>query len=262
MKKIILISATALFFSCTDFVADVDHQNEWEVLESEKVVLHYRPWNFSQSPSPTANEAMAILNNQDLYYQAIQDSIKRHYNNRVLIYLYNKDEANNLIGTNAGGHAIPKFNTFYYTFLVGMNDFTDMYGVGNPYVGAHELVHVITHQTLGYPEIKLMSEGYAVWLDGSYGRYPIVDIMKHYRENEPNKVLTPNQLLYESTTDESIYYPNSGLFTKFLVHTYGLENINKLFIAPRDYFKEEFKTLTGVSWEEMVCEYSEYVKNL
>jgi hypothetical protein len=262
MRKLFIILISILLFSCTDFIAEIDHQQEWEILESENVILHYRPWDYTQSTSPTPEEAMFILNNQDVYYQAIQDSINRQFSDKVLVYLYNKDEAKELIGTNGGGHAIPKFNTFYYTFLVGMNDFTDMYGVVNPYVGAHELVHVITHRTLGYPQTKLMSEGYAVWLDGSYSRYLIEDIIVHYRNNETEKILTPDQLLFESTSDESIFYPNSGLFTKFLVHSYGLEEINKLFTSTQDRFKNDFTVLIGVSWEEMVTEYSLYIENL
>ncbi len=248
--------------SCTNFIAEIDHQNDWEVLVSGNVILHYRPWDYSQSPSPTAEEAMFILNNQNFYYQAIQDSINRQFNDRVLIYLYNMDEAKELIGTSGGGHAIPKFNTFYYTFLVGMKDFTDMYGVENPFLGAHELAHVITHRTLGYPATKLMSEGYAVWLDGSYGRYAIEDIIRYYRDKEPQKVLTPDQLLNEIISDESIYYPNCGLFTKFLVHTYGLENINKLFVSPRENYKKDFTNMTGIDWGVMESVYLDYVEHL
>lgn len=261
MKKIFAILISATLLSCTDFIAEVDRQDDWEVLESNNIVLHYRPWGYSNSPSPTTEEAMFIINNQNFYYQAIQDSINRQFSDKVLIYLYNMDEAKELIGTNGGGHAIPKFNTFYYTFIVGMKDFTDMYGVENPFLGAHELAHVITHRTLGYPATKMMSEGYAVWLDGSYGRYAIEDIMKHYLENEPQKVLTPDQLLNESTSDESIYYPNCGIFTKFLVHTYGLEKINKLFVSTRENFKNDFKNITGTDWGVMVSEYSDYLFN-
>ena len=262
MRKLYAILFSLSLSSCTDFIAEIDHQNNWEVLESEKVILHYRPWDYSQSPSPTTEEAMFILSNQNFYYQAIQDSINRPFNDKVLVYLYNKDEAKELIGTNGGGHAIPKFNTFYYTVLVGMNDFTDMYGVVNPYVGAHELVHVITHRTLRYPGTKLMSEGYAVWLDGSYSRYAIEDIVRHYHNNEPEKVLTPDQLLFESTSDESIFYPNSGLFTKFLVHTYGLEKINKLFTSTQEHFRDDFLNTTGITWEDMAKEYRLYIENL
>ncbi len=262
MKKLTYILFAIVLtplFSCTDFIAEVEHQNEWEVLESESIVLHYRPWGFSQSPSPTSEEALFMLNNQNFYYQAIQDSINRRFNDKILIYLYNMDEAEELIGTVGGGHAIPKFNTFYYTFLVGMQDFTDKYGIQNPFLGAHEMAHVITHRTLGYPGTKLMSEGYAVWLDGSYGRYAIEDIMRHYCSNEPQKVLTPDQLLNESTSDESIFYPNCGLFIKFLTHNYGLENINKLFQSTQENFKDEFTLLTGANWEAMANEYENYL---
>ena len=265
MKKL-LISIILLLLTgqiaCTDFIAKVNRQNDWEIIKSNNVVLHYRPVGFSQSSSPTSEEAKKILQNQNIYYKLIPDSISQPFNDRVIIYLYNKDEARDLIGTNNGGHAIPKFNTFYYTFIVGMRQFTDTYGIENPFIGAHEMVHIITHRTLGYPGTRFMSEGYAVWLDGSYGRYPIESIIRHYRDEQSEKILTPDQLLIESTLDESIFYPNSGLFTRFLVHTYGLVNINKLFTTSRDHFKDTFKRLTGVNWQTMSDEYHKYLVNL
>ena len=251
-----------LLSSCANFIVDIDLQDEWIVAESGKIVLHYRPQNFSSVQSPALEQAQTILHNQNYYYQVIQDSIKRRFNDKVLVYLFNKDEAKRLIGTNTGGHAIPRFNTYYYTFLTDMPGYTDQYGIENPFLGAHELVHVITHRSIGYPGTKLMSEGYAVWLDGTYARYSISDIICTYRDNAPNKILTPDQLLSEATDDESVFYPNSGVLVRFLVQTYGIEKINSLFTLPEEKFKKEFTRQTGSSWETMCAEYEEYIKNI
>ncbi|MDZ7797732.1 MAG: hypothetical protein U5N56_12130 [Candidatus Marinimicrobia bacterium] len=164
-----------LLTSCTDFIAQVDLQKEWQVLGSGNIVLHYRSPDFGGGSSPEDEEARFIAANQNYYYQAIQDSIQKDFTGKVLIYLYNQDEALEHIGTSGGGHALPKVNTFYYAFIPGQNERRDKYGIENPFVGAHEMVHVITHRALGYPGTKLMSEGYAVWLDGSYGGHSIRD---------------------------------------------------------------------------------------
>jgi hypothetical protein len=141
-------------------------------------------------------------------------------------------------------------------------DYTDHYGIKNPYLGAHEMVHVISQHILGTPGTKMMSEGYAVWIDGSYARHDIEQIIKHYRDHEEEKILSPDQLLKEVSTEESIYYPNTGLFLRFLANTYGVEMCNKLFTITHEKFVKKFEKLSGISWDEMNGHYNEYLKNL
>jgi hypothetical protein len=257
-----LLTALFTLTSCTDFIADVDHQKEWKTLESAHVLLHYRPKGFSSSPSPAGQEAARIVENQNVYYRAIQDSIRRTFHDKVLIYLYNQDEADQMIGTDGGGHAIPKFNCFYYTYLANRKKVVDQYQVENPVIGAHEMAHVITHRLLGYPGTKMMSEGYAVWLDGIYGGYRIQTIIRSYRDQQPGKILTPDQLLAESTGKESVYYPNAGIFIRFLVHTYGVGNMNMLFSRSAENLKDEFHYLTNTTWEDMSARYARYIDEL
>jgi len=247
---------------CTEFFVKPDRQDQWKIRESDRIVLHYREPGFSDHPSPTPGEAAFILDNQMLYYRAIQDSIHRDFSEKVLIYLHNQDEAVTHIGTGGGGHSIPKFNAFYYTFLDYQNEFTDNYGIVNPAVRAHEMVHVITHRVLGYPATKLMSEGYANWLDGSYGRYYIEDIVKSYRDKSPEKLLTPNQLLVAGDMADSVYYPNSGVFLKYLVSRFGIVKINSLFTVRKENFKKAFENTCNEKWEIMVEEYQKYLDEL
>mgnify|MGYP006896934607 FL=1 len=248
--------------SCTEFISQVDRQEDWRVKKSGDIVLYHRPPGHGSAPSPDNQQVQFILNNQNTYYGAIQDSLDIDFNDRVLIYLYNEDEADDLIGTSSGGHSIPKYNTFYYTFMTSVKEMTDNFGIENPVIGAHELVHVITHRALGYPGTRLMSEGYAVWLDGTYGGYAVDSIIVKYREEEPAKIMSPDQLLQESITRESVYYPNCGLLTRFLVHRYGVEKINQLFTTGRKNFKEQFNELTATSWSEMSREYGSFIQQL
>ena len=260
---LVLIATFALSLgSCTDFIATEDLQEEWEIVESDRIVLHYRPAGFSEAPSPTAGEAMFILQNQELYYRAICDSIGRDFSDRVMIYLFSQDEAEQHIGVQSGGHSIPKFNAVYFSFFHPSREYTDQYGIENMFLGAHELVHVITHQVFGYPGTKLMSEGYANWLDGSYARYHIRDIVASYRDHELEKLMTPDGMLEKTGTAEQVYYPNVGVFTGFLVKEYGVERINELFTTGKEQFISAFERICNEGWNDMGEKYARYIKSL
>lgn len=252
----------AMMTSCTDFIADLDNDDQWLVKSSDHIILHYRQAGFSSVPSPSDNEVQEIINNQEFYFRAIQDSLQLEFSDNILIYLYNKDEAEEAIGTAGGGHSIPAFLSYYYTFIYDIPSYTDQYGIVDPYLGAHEMVHVISHHRLGVPGTKVMSEGYAVWLDGGYARHDINEIVTHYRDHESDKVLTPDQLLFESVESESVYYPNAGVFLRYLVHNYGIETCHELFTTGTDDFIPHFETSTGESWEEMSERYAAYLEAL
>jgi hypothetical protein len=260
---VILVILAFLGTSCTDIIVSVSPKEEWVLKKSRNINLHYRDQAYSSSPSPDLEQVDHIIEAQKIYYYAISDSIDRFYNEDVLIYLYNDDEAEEKIGTNGGGHALPKFNTYYYTFIDSNRSITDHFGIVDPYIGAHELVHVITHRTLGYPKTKLMSEGYAVWLDGTYARYHIKDIIRHYRNDDPEKILTPHELLFNANDyTASVYYPNCGLFTGFMVHRYGIETINSIFTSSEEEFIADLLCLTDESWQELCTAYTVYINNL
>jgi hypothetical protein len=108
----------------------------------------------------------------------------------------------------------------------------------------------------------MMSEGYAVWLDGSYGRKDINYYIQKFKEKYPDYVLTPTQLLNESFKDEMVYYPNAGVIIRYWVRTYGVKKINRLFSTGKDEFKKQFEVITDVSWNTMEREYNNYLKTI
>lgn len=152
--------------------------------------------------------------------------------------------------------------TIYYTFIHDIEPYTDQYGIDNPFVGAHEMVHIITHNLLGNPGNKMMSEGYAVWLDGSYGRKDINYYIRKFKSDYPEYIMTPTQLLNESIEDEMIYYPNAGVLIRYWVREFGVEKINRLFQVSRENLKEKFEKITETSWDEMENHYSNYLNSL
>ncbi|MGM0613645.1 MAG: hypothetical protein ACQESM_09065 [Bacteroidota bacterium] len=263
MKKITgLLSLALLFSACTEFIAELDADKAWKLTESDHIKLYYKKTGASGAPSPSKEQVQVILDNQKYYYQAIQDSIQKTFSEPVLIYLYNKDQAKEAIGTSGGGLSQSRYMTIYYTFIHDIESYTDQYGIENPFVGAHEMVHIITHNVLGNPGTKMMSEGYAVWLDGSYGRKNINYYIRRFKTEYPEYVMTPTQLLNESFKDEMIYYPNAGVLIRYWVKQFGIEKINKLFPVSRENFKKKFEEVTETSWDEMESRYSNYLNGL
>ena len=263
MRNLTTIFMLALFLSsCTDFIAEVDADKDWQLKENGLVKLYYKKQGVSEAPSPAAHQVQKILDNQKYYYLAIQDSIQKNFSEPVLIYLYNKDQAEEAIGTSGGGLSQSRYMTIYYTFIHDIDAYTDHFGIENPFVGAHEMVHIITHNLLGNPGTRMMSEGYAVWLDGSYGRKDINYYIRKFKAEYPEYVMTPTQLLNEYFEDEMIYYPNAGVLIRYWVRQYGVEKINRLFSISRENFKEEFEQITQTSWDEMESGYITYLNNL
>ena len=263
MRSVTSILLLALFLSsCTEFIAEIDADKNWELKENGPIKLYYKKQGACEAPSPESHQAQSILDNQKYYYQAIQDSIQKTFSEPVLIYLYNKDQAKKAIGTSGGGLSQSQYMTIYYTFIHDIKPYTDKFGIKNPFVGAHEMCHIITHNLLGNPGTKMMSEGYAVWLDGSYGRKDINYYIRKFKTGYPEYVMTPTQLLNEAFGDEMIYYPNAGILIRYWVRQFGVEKINRLFSVSRENFEGKFKKITETSWNEMERHYHHYINDL
>jgi hypothetical protein len=250
------------FASCTDFIANRDLDSEWQVERAGSVVLHYRAPGYSGSASPDSGVVQTILDNQNRYAQEISDTLNLPFSDAVLIYLYNQDEAEAAIGTQGGGHAIPEFLSFYYTYF----DRSHLDLWGQPaYIGRHELVHVITHHLLGEPGTKLMSEGYAVALDGGYGIWKTEDglVAKPIREwmmsyYDQDRILSIDDLLTRDSLPENVYYPNAGYFIRYCFRRFGTQIMNRLFTTPEDSFRTQLEQETGVSVKSLEAGYHSY----
>ena len=259
----IFLITIILTYGCTDFIMQIEKDEFWLSRNSGQVTVHYREKDFTSEPSPDSIVINKILYQQNVYIKRISDSIGMTFNDNVLIYLYNADESYEKIGTKGGGHAIPNFLSFYYTYRIYFKSYTDQYGMGNPPFGAHEMVHVITHHLLGTAGTKLMSEGYAVWLDGAYGRTSLRDIIKwHLKQSEDSKILAPSQMLRKTDYPEEIFYPSAGMFVRFLVSRYGIDLANYLFNIRSEHFIREFEKATSVSFTSMEEDFRNFLKKL
>jgi hypothetical protein len=266
-RSILSVLFSVLLFSCADFLASVEKHKDWQVHEQGKIVLYSRPAGFTQSASPDDFAVSTILNNQNFYYDAINKALGLNYPEKVYIYLYNLDEAFGAIGTQNGGHSYADRSAIYYTYM--RPDFIDGFG-RKAFIGSHEMVNVITQNTLGRPYTKLMSDGYSVAFSGTYGRQkvitgivigkPVIDWMvMHYLSN---KILSPEELLTETDHPEAVYLPNAGFFIMYLWQRFGTDKINKLFSVGKDSFRKHFELQTGVSWQQIALDYHLYCQQV
>jgi len=257
-------------FSCTELFVRVERDRDWLVGESAggRIVLHYRPPSHPGT-SPEAAAVAQILANQELYLHLVQQEIGRGFSDAVLIYLYNPEEAEEAIGTAGGGHAIPERLCYYYTYLPApYTPFQDPRAYP-AYIGAHELVHVVTHRVLGRAGSKLLSEGYAVAIDGWMRIIPaaggqvarartVHEWMQEYHDQDPldpPRILTPTELLSETDLEDVVYYPNAGYFVRLMLQRYGAERVNPLFPVPAEQLPGELERVTGESFAAMEAAY-------
>ncbi len=270
-SRIICICAIfiiAFSIGCTDFFASLEKHHDWIVTEEGNIVLHSRPKGFSNSASPDENIINSILANQNFYYYLILDSLKLNYNDKVLIYLYNHDEAQDAIGTNSGGSIMASRSTIYYSFMIG--SYKDLFW-RDAYIGSEKMVKLITQRSLGSNYTRLMYDGYAVAFSGSFGKAydenqeiiianPVSDWMNIHHIN--NHILSPEQLLYETGWDNDIYIPNAGFFIRFLWKMYGVAEVNKLFNLNSDNIVSKIPEIFGVSFEELSDDYEKYLESV
>lgn len=225
----------------------VDKRGPWIETRGKNILLYTRPLYFSNSPSPDSISINKILNSQELNYRYVDSFLKTNSNLQVKIYLYNKDEAKEKIGTNTGGGANTKLREIYFTFD------TAIIRLKRVIMGNHELTHIIASNELSYPATKLMNEGYANALSNGYGWGTLEELMKFHIDK--GNILTPTEMLENEKCKEFIYYPQAGYFTKWLINNYGIEKVNKLYPLKSRQIKKEIFHQAGKEFSEIEKEY-------
>ncbi len=249
--------------SCSEFFPRVEKDDEWVVHEYANIILYSRPENHSQTASPDDDAIFTILENQHFYYETIKDSLGLNFQEKVMIYLYNLDEAINSIGTYEGGHAVADRSSIYYTFK--RPSFRDNFD-RIAYIGPFEMVQVITQQAFGKPFTQMMNVGYAMAFTGTMGRdegfdgeiygHRILFLMEELYRND--QLMTPHELLHNTGRARHVYYPNAGFFVLYLWKHFGITNINRLFSLSREEFEKGLLQVTGNNLDDLTDHYLSY----
>lgn len=242
-------------------------EGPWNVHDSDNIELYVRPAEFNNDQSPDTSDIKLILRNQNNFIDTINTRLNIHCDSKFKIYLFNYDEAKELIGTNTGGYAIPSKGELYYTFFEAPIYYPDMDIYS--YLGFHELVHLVTIGEFGSTKNRMITEGYAVAVDNSYGaRYgdngEIIRMMnREWMEFylAENLIFTPNELLNGDDLPEQQYYPQVGVFINWLFDKFGVDQINKIFNTDKEDFKQRFEDELGTKYDDLENEYLDYCNN-
>ena len=252
--------------SCSEIFPRVEKDDEWVVHEYANIMLYSRPEQHSQTVSPQEHEIFTILENQHFYYETIQDSLGVNFQEKVMIYLYNLDEAIKAIGTHEGGHSVADRSSVYFAFR--RPAYYDNFG-RKAFIGPLYMTEVITQQYFGKPFTKMMSVGYAVAFTGTLGRdetfdgdvigHRILFLMEELYRN--GQLMTPHELLNDTDRSREVYYPNAGFFILYLWRHFGITNTNRLFNLSKEDFEKGFLQVTGNSLNAVTDHYLLYCQN-
>jgi len=240
-----------------------DKSGPWVTTKGNRITLHTRPLNHSKTPSPDSLVIKQIISEQEEVIDYVNQKLKTNFNGPVEIFLYNYDEAKEKIGTNGGGFASMNGRQLFFTFYAQpvFNTLRNR----EEYVGVHEMVHIVTLNTLGNITTSFFGEGYANALDGNYGSR--IENNRMFRQRNDSTVarmklrgrlLTPSELLYNDSIPPRAFYPQIGCLVSWLFDTYGVEKINKLYSVKRKKIEKQFPEVTGERFAEMERRYMEY----
>ena len=101
MKSIGLLTICVLFL----FSWKADIKGPWIKTKRDRIVLFTRPVDYGNGISPDSKAIKSILQEQEDVIDLINERLKVNFKSTVKIYLYNKGEAKEKIGTNGGGFA-------------------------------------------------------------------------------------------------------------------------------------------------------------
>lgn len=255
-----------LFFVLTSWKADTT--GPWIITKGKRIVLYSRPQGYSKTDSPDSITIQSIIQEQEQVIDIVNKRLNTSFDSNVKIFLFNKDEAKEKIGTNGGGFAsLNKFKRHIY-FTYHSNPFLNTVLDKYDYLGVHEMVHIITINKLGNLRTRFFGEGYPNAVDGNYAVENVNGVLTRRRNDssllkikETGRLLKPSDLLYNESVPESEYYPQIGCLINWLFEKYGVDKINSLYDLKREKIEQEFQRVTGVSFADMENEYLEYLKN-
>lgn len=264
MKQILVL--LFLFFTLTSWKADT--AGPWVITEGKRVTLYSRPVGYSKADSPDSIAIQSIIREQEHVIDHINQRLNTSFDTKVKVFLFNRDEAKEKIGTNGGGFASLNKSKrhIYFTFHekpflnTGLNQYD--------YLGVHEMVHIITINQIGNLRTRFFGEGYANALDGNYGVENVNGILTRKRNDSTlikikanGKLLKPSVLLYNDSIPESEYYPQIGCLINWMFEKYGVDKINLLYDLKRDKIEKAFQRVTGVRFKDMETAYMEFLRN-
>jgi len=214
---------------------------DWLQYESKHFLFHCDP------KSPLAGRIRGHADMYDKIFEEISQVLGVQLNEKIRVYLYASHEA----FSRESGESL----------YVGRVSRRLMEIHESPFVPpGHEMAHLLAdHIGPVYPEYPLLTEGLAVYFEGSDRQKKLHGIAKDYLLR---KELTSLEPLKDRFRDlkPAMTYPVAGSFVKYLIDTYGLEKFKELWVSGLE-LERAFSKVYGKSFRRVGQEWMEMLKN-
>ena len=245
MRSKYFLIVVVLFLQACSLIPDtneMDSHGKWLQAESDHYVYYYRP------NSAAASDIDKIITEQERVFNQLNELLGTQYNQKIHTYIFN--DLADAGFTDKTGQAFPILNTIEVIYGA------DGYTIGKRGISAHEVTHIITFNAWGPTDLRMLSEGIAVYMEhvtydseSDYtGSQMVVASLATHGDLPSIESLASD---FEQF-DTNISYPVSGSFAGYIIRRFGMEKFRKLFTEGRsDHFTSDFISVYGVSLSEV-----------
>jgi hypothetical protein len=250
MRSRYLLIILVLFLQSCSLIPDtneMESHGKWLQAKSEHYVYYYRP------NSAAATDISKIEKEQERVFTQLNQLLGTHYDQKIHVYIFN--DLADAGFTDKTGQAFPIMNTI--EVIYGIDGFT----IGKRGISAHEVTHIITFNAWGPTDLRVLSEGIAVYMEhmtyeneNDYGSSQMIVAALNAHDALPDiESLARN---FEQF-DTNISYPVSGSFAGYLIHRFGMDKFRTLFTQGRSkHFSADFQSVYGISLSEVESTWS------
>lgn len=239
-SKYLLIAIVLVVQACSLIpdTGEMESHGKWLQAESEHYVYNYRP------NSAAAADIDQIETEQERVFTQLNQLLGTQYNQKIHVYIFN--DLADAGFTDKTGQAFPILNTIEVIYGV------DGYTIGKRGISAHEVTHIITFNGWGPTDLRILSEGIAVYMEHvtyddetDYGGSQMVVAALTAHGNLPDIESLASDF---EQFDTNISYPVSGSFAGYIIRRFGMDKFRKLFTEGRsDHFVADFQSVYGIS---------------
>ncbi|MDA3861392.1 MAG: hypothetical protein PF445_09215, partial [Melioribacteraceae bacterium] len=225
---------------------------KYELYENLKMSLLSNSFEMRYTDNLTQNNVQLLGLEHFYYLKEIERKTKLSTPKNLVTYIFkDANQKGALFGSKAANVAKPWMNEVYLDFNSAANTLE------------HELTHIYAAQ-IGSTPFKIadgfnmaMLEGYAMAIEDNYSGYDIHYMSLLAKESGYNfnipELFSRFNFFGQAS---SLSYITAGSFVKFLIETYGIENVNMVY-QDLDFERYLKKNLT-----ELSTEYMQFVENL
>lgn len=205
-----------------------------------------------QEKSEAEKDIKEIISEQEKSFQSICSELRVKMENKIhYFFLDSPKEVGRLYGDNEPCNGFADANDNIYA----------VYNKDIKCIGPHEDTHIISAR-IGWPKSDFLIEGLAMYFDKQWWGIDNDLWTKFYKEEVEISISNLLENVKFNALDCSLSYPIGGSFTKFLIHSYGMDSYLHLYKSQGDDYQKIFEYIYEKSIDEIENEYWNYIKSI